>query len=55
MKKTISILLFASIIFSVFATATNLSSTEPEAPNAATASTTVSLNLSENYCIFENQ
>ena len=49
MKKTISILLFASIIFSVFATATNLSSTEPEAPNAATASTTVSLNLSENY------
>ena len=49
MKKTISILLFASIIFSVFATATNLSSTETEAPNAATASTTVSLNLSENY------
>ena len=49
MKKTISILLFASIIFSVFATATNLSSTEPGAPNAATASTTVSLNLSENY------
>lgn len=49
MKKTISILLFASIIFSVFATVTNLSSTEPEAPNAATASTTVSLNLSENY------
>lgn len=49
MKKTISILLFASIIFSVFATATNLSSTKPEAPNAATASTTVSLNLSENY------
>ena len=49
MKKTISILLFASIILSVFATATNLSSTEPEAPNAATASTTVSLNLSENY------
>ena len=49
MKKTISILLFASIIFSVFATATNLSSTEPEAPNAATASTTVFLNLSENY------
>ena len=49
MKKTISILLFASIILSVFATATNLSSTEPEAPNAATASTTVSLSLSENY------
>lgn len=49
MKKTISILLFVSIIFSVFATATNLSSTESGAPNAATASTTVSLNLSENY------
>ena len=49
MKKTISILLFASIIFSVFATVTNLSSTELEAPNAATASTTVSLSLSENY------
>lgn len=49
MKKTISILLFVSIIFSVFATATNLSSTESGAPNAATASTTVSLNLSKNY------